>query len=88
MEEIIHAFHVIVDISDVVSKKKKGENGPSAYTRTGRPVGGGLILYFLKNSPSIAFRTNSWMSSGDSAAGLKAATATAEGGGSSREALG
>jgi hypothetical protein len=46
-------------------------------------VGGWLILYFLQDSPSIAFWTNARMSSGVRAAGLKAASDGEGTGGSS-----
>ena len=41
--------------------------------RTGRPTGGGLILYPRFDSPTMALATNDWTSSGVSAAGLNAA---------------
>ena len=51
--------------------------------RTGRPTGGGLILYPRLDSPEMAFATNDWISSGVSAAGLNSAIETAAAAGAS-----
>jgi hypothetical protein len=66
----------------------KERSAPSAYIRTGRSVGGLLILYGRWGSPSMAVFTKAWMSASVREAGLKADTADGTGGGSSDMMMG